>query len=211
MDKVRVMVVDDQNISRNYFELYIENSERYELAFSLETASVADIYLLNNKIDLIIMDILMSDGSNGLEMAEKIKKNYPEIKIIAVTSMPEHSWIKKAKKIGIESFWYKESDKNNILEIMDKTMNGESVYPEKTPVVKLGMASSSEFTERELDVLRVITSGASNAIVAEKLGISENTVKAHVRSMLDKTGYRSRTELAIKARVAGLVICNDEN
>ena len=55
------------------------------------------------------------------------------------------------------------------------------------------------------------TSGASNAIVAEKLGISENTVKAHVRSMLDKTGYRSRTELAIKARVAGLVICNDEN
>lgn len=211
MDKVRVMVVDDQNISRNYFELYIENSDKYELVFSLETAAVADIYLLSHKIDLIIMDILMSDGSNGLDAAEKIKQRYPDVKIIAVTSMPEQSWMKRAKKIGIESFWYKESDKNNILEIMDRTIAGESVYPEENPTVKLGLADSSKFTERELDVLRIITTGASNGAVAEKLGISENTVKAHVRSMLDKTGYRSRTELAIKARVAGLVISNDEN
>ncbi len=211
MDKVRVMVVDDQNISRNYFELYIENSDKYELVFSLETAAVADIYLLSHKIDLIIMDILMSDGSNGLDAAEKIKQRYPDVKIIAVTSMPEQSWMKRAKKIGIESFWYKESDKNNILEIMDRTIAGESVYPEENPAVKLGLADSSKFTERELDVLRIITTGASNGAVAEKLGISENTVKAHVRSMLDKTGYRSRTELAIKARVAGLVISNDEN
>ena len=81
-----------------------------------------------------------------------------------------------------------------------------SIGVDSSPEVKLGLASSFEFTERELEVLRIITTGASNAMVADKLGISEHTVKTHVRNMLEKTGYGSRTELAIKARVIGLVI-----
>jgi two-component system vancomycin resistance associated response regulator VraR len=120
--------------------------------------------------------------------------------------MPEHSWISRAKKIGVESFWYKETDEKTILEVMDRTMANESVYPNTLPEVTLGLAKSTEFTERELEVLRIITTGATNGAVAEELGISENTVKAHVRSMLEKTGYQSRTELAIKARVIGITI-----
>ena len=206
MSKTRVMVVDDQSISRQLFELYVKSSENYELAFSVSSASVADVYILKNRVDLILMDILMNDGSNGLDAAEKIKKEYPNIKIIAVTSMPEYSWMNRAKAIGVDSFWYKETDENTILSVMDRTMAGESVYPKSAPSVKLGLASSSELTERELEVLRIITTGATNAAVAERLGVSEYTVKAHVRSMLDKTGYKSHTELAIKARVIGLAI-----
>ncbi len=210
MEKYRVMIVDDQSISRHLFEMYVNNSPRYELAFSLSSASAADVYILRNQVDLILMDILMNDGSNGLEAAEKIKSLRPDIKIIAVTSMPEYSWLEKAKGIGIESFWYKEADEQTILEVMDRTMAGDSVYPENSPRVKLGLADSSELTERELEILRIVTTGATNQQVAEQLGISENTVKTHVRSMLDKTGFRSRTELAIKARVLGIAISNDE-
>ena len=210
MEKYRVMIVDDQSISRHLFEMYVNNSPRYELAFSLSSASAADVYILGNQVDLILMDILMNDGSNGLEAAEKIKSLRPDIKIIAVTSMPEYSWLEKAKSIGIESFWYKEADEQTILEVMDRTMAGDSVYPENSPRVKLGLADSSELTERELEILRIVTTGATNQQVAEQLGISENTVKTHVRSMLDKTGFRSRTELAIKARVLGIAISNDE-
>ena len=210
MEKYRVMIVDDQSISRHLFEMYVNNSPRYELAFSLSSASAADVYILRNQVDLILMDILMNDGSNGLEAAEKIKSLRPDIKIIAVTSMPEYSWLEKAKSIGIESFWYKEADEQTILEVMDRTMAGDSVYPENSPRVKLGLADSSELTERELEILRIVTTGATNQQVAEQLGISENTVKTHVRSMLDKTGFRSRTELAIKARVLGIAISNDE-
>lgn len=206
MEKIKVMIVDDQSISRQLFEMYINNSERYETAFSVPSAAVVDVYMLKNRVDLILMDILMNDGSNGLDAAEKIKKTRPDIKIIAVTSMPEYGWMKKARDIGVDSFWYKETDENTILEVMDRTMAGESVYPDKTPPVRLGLADSSEFTERELEVLRIITTGASNAAVAKTLNISENTVKTHVRSMLEKTGYRSRTELAVKARVTGLAI-----
>ncbi len=206
MSKIRVMIVDDQAISRHLFELYIQGSEKYELAFSLSSADVAEVYLLKHPVDLILMDILMNDGSNGLDAAKRIKERYPAVKIIAVTSMPEHSWISRAKKIGVESFWYKETDEKTILEVMDRTMANESVYPNTLPEVTLGLAKSTEFTERELEVLRIITTGATNGAVAEELGISENTVKAHVRSMLEKTGYQSRTELAIKARVIGITI-----
>lgn len=209
MEKYKVMIVDDQSISRHLFEMYVNNSPNYELAFSLSSASAADVYILRHQVDLILMDILMNDGSNGLEAAEKIKKLRPDIKIVAVTSMPEYSWMEKAKSIGIESFWYKEADEQNILEVMDKTMAGGSVYPDSSPRVQLGLANSSEFTERELEILRIVTTGATNQQVAEQLGISENTVKTHVRSMLDKTGFRSRTELAIKARVIGIAISSD--
>ena len=148
----------------------------------------------------------MNDGSNGLEAAERIKKHRPDIKIIAVTSMPETSWMNRAREIGIESFWYKEASKETILEVMDRTMAGESVYPDSAPLVRLGLASSAEFTERELEVLRVMTTGVSNAAIAQKLGITENTVKNHIRHMMEKTGCKSRTELAIEARVSGIVV-----
>ena len=209
MSKLKVMIVDDQAISRHLFELYIQGSDKYELAFSLSSADVAEVYLLKHTVDIILMDILMNDGSNGLDAAKRIKERYPAVKIIAVTSMPEHSWIDRAKKIGVDSFWYKETDEHTILEVMDRTAAGESVYPGTLPEVTLGLAKSSEFTERELEVLRIITTGATNGAVAEELGISENTVKAHVRSMLEKTGYQSRTELAIKARVIGITISTE--
>lgn len=206
MKKINVMIVDDQFISRQLFEMYIKSSDRYEIIYSIESAAFADTYVLKQSVDLVLMDILMNDGSNGLYAAARIKKNSPETKIIAVTSIPEHSWMEKARKIGIESFWYKESARETILEVMDRTMDGESVYPDSTPTAKIGLADSSDFTVRELEVLRIMTTGISNAAIAKKLNISENTVKNHIRHMMEKSGCKSRTELAITARVSGIVI-----
>ena len=206
MKKTRVMIVDDQYISRQLFALYIQASEKYELVRQVESASLADAFVLKEPIDLILMDILMNDGSNGLDAAEKIKKKRPNIKIIAVTSMPESSWINRAKSIGIDSFWYKEVSKETIIEIMDRTMAGESVYPDTRPVVQIGNIRSSEFTDREIEVLRVMIKGISNAEIAKELGITENTVKQHIKHMMEKTGCKSRTELAIEARISGIVV-----
>ena len=208
-DKKKVMIVDDQFISRQLFEMYVKTSDKYEVTYSVESAAFADAYVLKNKIDLVLMDILMNDGSNGLDAAARIKKNSPETKIIAVTSMPEYSWMKRAREIGIESFWYKEASEATILDVMDRTMAGESVYPDGTPDVQLGHARSTEFTEREMEVLRFMTTGVPNAVIAEKLGIAENTVKNHIRHMMEKTGCKNRTELAIQARVSGVVISMD--
>lgn len=202
----KIMIVDDQSVSRQMFELYIDRSPNYEVIYSLDTAMFADTYILKAKPDLIIMNILMQDTSNGLEAAEKIKKINPQIKIIAVTSMPEVSWMEKAKAIGIESFWYKEASEESILNIIERTLAGESIYPEETPVVQLGLAKSTEFTPKEIQVLRFLTTGAVNEEIAEKMAISSNTVKTHIQHLMQKTGFKSRTQLAIQARLSGLVI-----
>ena len=202
----KIMIVDDQFVSREMFKLYISQCLDYEVVYCVDTAMFADTYVLNTKLDLVIMDILMQDGSNGLDAAEKIKKLKPELKIIAVTSMPEVSWMDRAKEIGIESFWYKEVSEETILEIIERTLNGESIYPDETPEVKLGQVSSSQLTPREIQVLRLLTTGVGNDEIASKLGISENTVKTHIAHLLSKTGFKTRTQLAIQSRITGFVI-----
>lgn len=157
-------------------------------------------------VDLILMDVVTENGESGLVAAEKIKKKFPNIKIIIVTSMPECSYIKRAKKIGVECFWYKEINEQPILSIMEKVINGEIVYPEQLQPVKVGLASSNEFTEKELIILRLILGGYSNVEIAQKLGVSPGVIKNHVANMLLKTGFRSRTQLAVRARETGLVI-----
>ena len=89
---------------------------------------------------------------------------------------------------------------------MDRTLAGESIYPNKTPEVTLGLAKSTELTPREIEVLRLLTTGAGNEEIAEKLHISQNTVKTHIKHLLEKTGFSSRTQLAIQSRITGFAI-----
>ncbi|MGN1418564.1 MAG: response regulator [Acutalibacteraceae bacterium] len=201
-----MMVVEDQAMPKQLFEAFVENSPHYQLVHSIKNADMADIYCQKGEIDLILMDICTEMNSSGLEAAARIKKKHPEIKIIIVTSMPEVSYIKRAKQAGVDSFWYKEVSMNPILELMDRTMAGESVYPDSTPVVAFGLTTSADLTERELEVLRELTSGDTNAAIGERLGMSKHTVRDYIQTMLEKTGFRSRTELAVKARESGIVI-----
>ena len=176
MQPAKVLVVDDQLVARQLFEMYLSGSPKYILADSLPSASQVEEYVKYNRVDLILMDILMNDGSNGLEAAAAVKKISPETKIVAVTSMVEATWLKRAEDIGIESFYYKEAPQETIMDVLDRTMAGESVYPDTPPTVPMGLAGSEKFSERELDVLRLMTTGMSNSKIADKLNISEGTV-----------------------------------
>ena len=202
----RVLIVDDFLMSRQVFENAIKMSADYEAAGSLPSAEEAVKFIEKEPVDLVIMDIVMTEGLSGLAASRKIKELRPEVKILMVTSMPEVSYIERARQTGVESFWYKEVQEQPILEVMDRTMKGESVYPDSTPVIQLGNAVSTEFTAREIDVLREMVEGLSNKEIAERLGIAERTVKMHIQAMIAKTGFRSRLELAVRARTGGLVI-----
>ena len=201
-----VLIVDDQNTSRHLIEMVVESSDRYSVLKAIPLAKMADIYALTLPVDLIIMDIVMAEGPSGLEAAEKIKKSKPQVKILLVTSMPEVSFMERAREIGVDSFWYKEIEEQPLLNVMDRTMAGEQVYPDSPPSVKLGLADSSEFTDRELEVLRILTTGCPDPEIAARLNISFSTVRTHINHMLDKTGFETRTELAIHARLSGIVI-----
>ena len=130
----KVLIVDDQVMPRQLFESFVGSSSRYELVASVETAKVAYAYCAGMEVDLVLMDVVMNDGSNGLEAAARIKAACPRTKIIIVTSMPDSVFLKRAREIGVDSFWYKEVQEKPLLEIMDRTMAGERVFPDKPPV-----------------------------------------------------------------------------
>ena len=207
---IKVLIVEDDPMARKLLEIYITDSEKYSHEHSIESAAMAELYCLKNPIDLILMDVCTAMDASGLDAAAKIKKSFPKIKIIIVTSQPECTFIDRARAAGVESFWYKSASAEEIIEVMDRTMAGESVYPDTTPSLRLGEALNVDFTEKELLVLREVVDGEADADIAEKLGMSLRTVKAHIQNMRDKTGFRNRTELAVRARESGLVI-NDHN
>ena len=208
--KTRVLIVEDQEMVRQRFEQLIADSERYELVYSIRNAALADLYCQKNRIDLILMDVYTAFGSSGLEAAARIKKRFPGIRIIIVTSLPEYSYLERAREAGVDSFWYKEMEGEPILTLMDRTMRGESVYPDRSPEVMIGEASSYDFSRRELEILKELTSGDTNEEIADRLHLSPFTVKSHIGKLLAKTGLKSRTELAIRARESGLVILDPD-
>ena len=206
MEKLKVLLVEDDPLARQLIEMFIEKSERYAFETALVSAALAESYVSKNKIDLILMDVCTAMNVSGIDAAEKIKKNFPEVKIIIITSQPEYSYIERARKAKVDSFWYKTVVSEEFITLLDRTMAGEHIFPDTTPTLTIGCASSVEFTDRELEVLRLVVKGDRDQEIAEKLGISLNTVKTHLRVMQDKTGLRNRTELAVRARDAGFVI-----
>ena len=104
---IQVLVVEDSRITRDAIESQIAKSERYVLYASIENAANAEIACLRGSVDLILMDVCTADEESGLKAAAKIKQYNPKIKIIIMTSMPEHSFIQKAKACGCNGFWYK--------------------------------------------------------------------------------------------------------
>ncbi|MBR6256028.1 MAG: response regulator transcription factor [Lachnospiraceae bacterium] len=190
--------------------MHVKMAADYELVASLSAAEQAVEYCRKNSVDLVILDVMMKHGLDGLTCAETIKNNNSKIKVILATSTAEYQWIEKAKHAGIESFWFKEYDERSLLEVMDRTMKGEHVYPGVRPDPEIGDAKKSELSERELEILRELTTNRSNEEIAERYCISVNTVKRHIQNMLAKTGYTNRLELAVNAKALGLVVHDDD-
>ena len=205
----RVVVTDDYRISRTFFEMMVQSDTRFVLAASFSNAQSTIEYCMENPVDLIIMDVLMRTGVDGITAAQQITAEKPEIKIILVTSTAEAMWEDKAREIGVESFWYKEYSDESLIEVMNRTAAGESVYPHAPVDLGFGNVNRLSMTERDLDVLRELTLGYTNEEIAEHLHISINTVRTHIQNMLNKTGYKNRLELVVNAASLGIVVSDE--
>ena len=117
-----VLIVEDQDIPRELFEIYVKSSERFRHLLSVSNASAALSVCRSEKVDLILMDVLTELDHSGLDAAEEIKREFPEIRIVIVTSMPEYSWLARARSIGVDSFWYKDRQKDGILDVEDENL-----------------------------------------------------------------------------------------
>ena len=203
----KIIIVDDELISRGFMEMLIKPLVGYEIAAALPYAKDVMIWCEEHQPpDLILMDVMMEKGIDGLTAAEQLKQKYPQMKIILATSMVDTAFLNKARDAGIESFWFKTCSELSLTEVMDRTMAGESVYPEDAPSVMLGDLPANELTPQQRNLLRLMIDGLSNREIGEKMYISQSTVKAHLDELMRKTGIHSRISLVAKASRLGVVV-----
>lgn len=203
---IRVLIVEDQKMAQENMERIIQNGERYRLAGTLANAADAELFCMHSPVDLILMDVCTAHDENGIEATAVIKKKFPSVKVIIVTSMAEHTFLEKAKAAGADSFWYKDASRGELLSVMDRTMEGERIFPEKTPEVRLGLTTSYELTPSELEVLRALMQSTGDEDAAGMLNCTKSNIRWHLNKILEKTGYRTRMELLIAVAQKNLII-----
>ena len=201
-----VLIVEDQKMAQENMEAIIKTNENYTLAGIISNAADAELFCMRGGVDLILMDVCTARDESGIEACAVIKKKFPKIKVIVVTSMAEHTFIEKARAARADSFWYKDASHGELISVMDRTMAGERIFPDKTPEVKLGLTTSYELTQSELDVLRALMQSTSDEDAANMLGCTKANIRWHLGKILDKTGYRTRIELLIAVAQKNLII-----
>lgn len=192
---INVLIIEDQRMMRETMETYIKQTEGYSLAGSFPAADDAEKFCAKNPVDLVLMDVCTENDESGFVATEALKARFPKIKVIIVTSMLDVGYLNRAREVGADSIYFKDVSQTELMRVVERTMSGESVYPDKTPEVRIGNIVSSEFTEAEIRVLRLLVEGMTYKEMAEDLGITTDCVKKHISSMLSKTGYPSKTKL----------------
>ena len=206
----RVLIVEDQKMAQENMEAIIKASENYTLAGIIPNAADAELFCMHKTIDLILMDVCTAHDESGIEACAVIKKKFPKIKIIIVTSMAEHTFLQKAREARADSFWYKDASRGELIAVMDQTMADKHVFPDKTPEVRLGLTTSYELSHAELDVLRALMQSTGDEDAARMLGCTKANIRWHVGKILEKTGYRTRMELLIAVAQKNLIIVSPD-
>ena len=123
-----------------------------------------------------------------------------------VTSMLEGRFLDRARKIGADSFWYKDSPSGDLVGVIDGTLSGKHFWPDSVPTVRLGNTFSCELSDREMETLRLLCEGKTNSEIALKLNVAESSVRTYINRMLEKTGYANRNRLMVAAVGKRLVV-----
>ena len=202
----KILIVEDQALVRMYLCSCVEKSKECEVAGMLTRADAALQRCGEGHIDLILMDICTENDSDGLTAAEAIKKFYPRIKIVMVTSMLEGRFLDRARKIGADRFWYKDSPSSDLIGVIEGTLQGKQFWPDSVPTVQLGKVLSCNLSDQEMETLRLLCEGKTNAEIAASLHVAESSVRTYINRMLEKTGYPNRNRLMVAAVSKRLVV-----
>ena len=209
MRNTRVLLVDDHNIVKQGLRAILESGGIVDADEASDGQEAINKLKEGLDVDLAILDIKMP-VMNGIQAAEIISKDFPDLKILALTMLNEEYHIRKMLKAGADGYILKNSGKDELLNAVDAICKGEHYFSkEATNVIMMDMMNGGEsnetvteevyLTEREKDIIQLIAQEFTNAEIAEKLFISVRTVDAHRRNLLQKIGARNTAGLVVYA------------
>jgi len=211
--RTSILIVDDHEVVRNGIRSYLETIPDFQVVGEADSGEET-LSLVSELIpDIVLLDLIMP-GMDGIETTRRIRQISPRTKVVVLTSYHEDVHIFPALKAGAISYILKDMRMDKLVEALHRAVQGEvTLHPRVAARVLQNIRGENseeqplftELTERELDVLKLIANGLTNSQIAEKLVISENTVKGHVSNILSKLHLADRTQVAVYAWQQGIV------
>jgi len=215
---IRVLIADDETLMRAGIRLILENDPEITVVAEAGDGKQAVELAREHSVDVALLDIRMP-GGDGLKAAEQILED-PELEtaVLMLTTFDRDEYIYEALRIGASGFLLKDTPADRLLDAVRVTATGEALLaPSVTrrlikqfaraarPLGSERAEALAELTARELDVLKLMAGGLSNAEIADELVLTDNTVKTHVAHVLGKLGLRDRVQAVVLAYETGLV------
>ena len=210
--RVRVLLVDDHTVVRRGLRLVFELEDDLEVVGEAADGREALERVAELRPDVVVMDLLMP-VMNGVEATRAIRAAYPEVEVVALTSVLEDRMVVDAVEAGAAGYLLKETRPDDLFEAVRAAARGEVRLDPRAQarlMRELRRPAATEpareaLTERETEVLQHLARGGTNKMIAQTLGIGESTVKSHVSAVLAKLGLESRTQAALHALREGWV------
>jgi DNA-binding NarL/FixJ family response regulator len=210
---MKVVICDDQAIVRDGLTMLLKLEPDIEVVGTAEDGAAVVEIVAKEKPDLVLMDLKMPI-MNGVEATRQIRANYPEVKILVLTTYDDDEWVFDAIQAGAAGYLLKDTPRDEVVKAVRGTASGKTYVDPSVAGKVLEQVSSHQtqpptlitgkLTEREIEVLRLIAKGLSNKDISEQLFLSEGTVRNHVSAILAKLGVSDRTQAAVIAIQHGL-------
>jgi DNA-binding NarL/FixJ family response regulator len=195
MDKlIKVLIVEDHESMSDAFVKEFHPENGFTVTGCIPCAADTEYECAKIRPDVIIMDVCTANGASGLDATEIILKKFPGVKIIVTSGFDEITYMPRAKELGAHAFVFKSKGLAHFREVAKRVAEGEYVFPE--PLTIPTPQGEAPFTEREMEVLRLMCRGMNGRQIASELYITEATVKYHKANMLAKSGFSSGVDLA---------------
>jgi DNA-binding NarL/FixJ family response regulator len=202
-EEITALIVDDHEVVREGLRLSLSRAPHIRIVGEAGDGASAIELALRRKPDVVIMDVRMP-AMDGLEATRSLVDQAPESKVLIFTAYSERSLLGRALDSGANGYILKEAPHEALVRAIEKVAAGEGyVDPALMPAFLAGKDQADMLTGREREILQLLADGMSNADVADKLFISQETVKSHVRHILTKLEADTRTHaVAIALREA---------
>ena len=211
---IRVVICDDQWIVCEGLELILGSDPEIEVVALASDGMDALLKVRDTQPDVVLMDLKMPE-MNGVQATRKIKTDFPQVKVIVLTTYGADEWVFDAVRAGAVGYLLKGTPREQLVADVKGTAAGETFLDPKIAgklldaVATQGAPSAhstllDDLTERERDVLRLLTQGLSNSEIASRLYLSQGTVRNYVSSILTKLDVADRTQAALLALRHGL-------
>lgn len=201
MNRIKVIVVDDQPIVRDGIKMILSLSDQIEVLFAASNGFEALEYCMKNSVDIVLMDIRMPI-MDGVEATKRIKENCRDVKIIILTTFNDDKYIFDALKYGASSYLLKDVESEELINTIKMVyMGGTFIHKGIAQKLVDNIEGKKDviqgLTQREIEISKLIAKGHSNKEIADSLCITEGTVKNHVTNIMSKLGLSHRTKIAL--------------